>query len=201
MWGSAVQPAGPRHQPAFMERVMPEYDSTIRYAPVPNFPGYMAGTDGSVWSCRRGGNGSRLTDNWRCLRMRPKNNGYLVAHLYRNRKQFLCHIHRLVLESFIGACPPGMEACHFPDPSRTNCNLNNLRWNTRQGNHADKRIHGALLQGSQIHFSKLDEDTVRKIRIRYRRGGITYRQLAALYDLHYITIGLAVRGKTWKHVT
>jgi hypothetical protein len=47
-------------------------------------------------------------------------------------------VHRLVLEAFIGPCPPGMEACHYPDPSRQNNHVGNLRWDTKQENAHDR---------------------------------------------------------------
>jgi hypothetical protein len=45
-------------------------------------------------------------------------------------------VHRLVLEAFVGPCPPGMECCHYndiPDDNR----LSNLRWDTRSANRYD----------------------------------------------------------------
>ena len=38
-------------------------------------------------------------------------------------------VHRLVLETFVGAAPAGMEGCHN-DGNRFNKRLENLRWDT-----------------------------------------------------------------------
>lgn len=54
------------------------------------------------------------------------------------------YVHRLVLETFIGPCPDGMESCHFPDKSTTNNHLDNLRWGTHQENMIDREKHGSL---------------------------------------------------------
>jgi hypothetical protein len=54
------------------------------------------------------------------------------------------YIHRLVLEAFIGPCPEGMEACHFPDKDSGNNRLSNLRWDTHQRNMSDREKHGSL---------------------------------------------------------
>ena len=46
-------------------------------------------------------------------------------------------VHRLVLESFVGPCPEGMEACHN-DSDPSNNSLENLRWDTHAANMQDK---------------------------------------------------------------
>ena len=69
--------------------------------------------------------------------------GHLTVIL-RGVKNKTGHVHRLVLEAFIGPCPPGMECRHFPDRNPGNNRLENLRWGTRQENMDDKRIHGTI---------------------------------------------------------
>lgn len=64
--------------------------------------------------------------------------------LYRNCKAKKAYIHRLVLEAFVGPCPPRMEACHDPDRNTANNRLTNLRWDTRQANMQDAVRHGSL---------------------------------------------------------
>ena len=57
--------------------------------------------------------------------MRLSTNGrYLLVALCREAKYERKYIHRLVLEAFVGPCPEGMEARHFPDSDKgpiTNC--------------------------------------------------------------------------------
>jgi hypothetical protein len=48
------------------------------------------------------------------------------------------HVHRLVLETFAGACPPGMESLHGPAGRLVNWWPENLRWGTHAENEADK---------------------------------------------------------------
>lgn len=45
-------------------------------------------------------------------------------------------IHRLVLEAFVGPCPPGMETCHANGDGLEN-NVENLRWDTHGENQRD----------------------------------------------------------------
>lgn len=58
-------------------------------------------------------------------------------------------VHSLVLETFVGPCPPGMQCRHFPDGNRRNNNLSNLQWGTRLENAADKRVHGTMASGDR----------------------------------------------------
>lgn len=50
-------------------------------------------------------------------------------------------VHELVLETFVGPRPFGMQACHDPYVSRgrDDCRLVALRWDTRRENGKDKR--------------------------------------------------------------
>jgi len=54
-------------------------------------------------------------------------------------------VHHLVLEAFVGPCPPGQEGCH-ENGNYTDNRAVNLRWDTSKGNHADRRRHGTIYQ-------------------------------------------------------
>lgn len=56
--------------------------------------------------------------------------GHLFLYLGRGNKQY---VHRLVLETFIGPCPPGLECLHADDVPSHNWK-NNLSWGTRKEN-------------------------------------------------------------------
>lgn len=73
--------------------------------------------------------------------------GYLYVGLGQNGKRL---VHRLVLESFVGPCPDGMECCHN-DGDRTNNRVDNLRWDTRYGNCQDIRAAGTHWQTRKTH--------------------------------------------------
>lgn len=67
--------------------------------------------------------------------------GHVTARFKLDGKPVLRRVHRLVLEAFVGPCPPGMEGCHNNgDP--TDNRLANLRWDTRRSNVLDSVRHG-----------------------------------------------------------
>lgn len=64
-------------------------------------------------------------------------------------------IHRLVLETFVGPCPEGMEACHNNGNPADN-RVENLRWDTHIANMADQRVHGTRVPGRAPYFIEYD---------------------------------------------
>ena len=105
-------------------------------------------------------------------------------------------VHQLVLLTFVGPCPPGMECRHLDD-NPSNNNLENLCWGTRKQNMKDRVLNGIAIRGSQRVESKLTESQVLEARRRYKSGGVYLRVLAAEFGVHPVTLGDAVRGKTW----
>lgn len=67
--------------------------------------------------------------------------GYAVVQLSRNSRPAVRTVHRIVLETFTGPCPDGMEACHGAGGSADN-RLSNLRWDTSRENNLDIVRHG-----------------------------------------------------------
>lgn len=68
---------------------------------------------------------------------RRDEDGYLFVTLCRNGVKRVRRVHHLVLEAFVGPCPPGMQCCHRDDDPENNA-LWNLRWDTPKGNGADR---------------------------------------------------------------
>lgn len=125
---------------------------------IPSSPGYQASTLGRIRSiphvveCK---NGQRQTHGGRIIGS-PDGKGYLHVFIRDHDKRRWFAIHRLILEAFVGQCPPNHEACHN-DNNPTNNRLDNLRWDTRSANHRDKRRHGTFRSNSLIgkRFSRL----------------------------------------------
>ena len=136
----------------------------------------------------------------RMMSMMPDNSGHLVVGLNRNNKQQLLLVHRLVLEAFVGPCPPGMEGRHYPKRDPTNNRIDNLSWSTREQNQQDRVKHGTHCRGERCATTHLKERDVREIRSFYSTGKYTLKQLGEKYRLKTGSVHNIVKRKTWKHI-
>lgn len=116
--------------------------------------------------------------------------GYLAVNLTKKgyRKQF--HIHKLVLEAFVGKKPDNMEACHNNGKKNDN-SLENLRWDTRKNNHKDQLIHGTKIGNKR----KLNFELVKQI----RKDEGKYSDLAKKYNISICHLWSIKKNKVWKN--
>lgn len=123
------------------------------WRPIPSYPGYEASDLGRIKSCERViVRATRFGEIRQPIRERILKPGrfsdgreFVVLTGQKNRQ-----VHRLVLEAFVGPCPPGMEACHN-DGDHTNNRLSNLRWDTRSSNMLDLTRHGVGRWSNKTH--------------------------------------------------
>lgn len=165
---------------------------------IPEFPGYQVSNHGRVRSFWIRGSGARVGVTPRILRPdTPTKGGYLHITLKGNRT----YIHQLVLLTFIGPCPPGMEACHN-DGNSGNNTPQNLRWDSRSNNQLDKRKHGTVpnYKGEEHPGAKLTEDQIREIRKLYAHGGFSMKTLGKMFGVVAATICMIVNRKRWGHI-
>lgn len=59
-------------------------------------------------------------------------------------------VHRLVLQAFVGPCPPAGVCCHWDDDPTNNL-LSNLRWGTRTDNTLDSVRNGTNWRAARQH--------------------------------------------------
>ena len=100
--------------------------------PIPNFSRYKASSNGYIIS--------NYTGNPRkpCL----CRDGYERLCMRRDDgKDVTMYVHRLILLTFHGEQPDGMEACHN-DGDRRNNRADNRRWDTHSNNNRDIHKHG-----------------------------------------------------------
>jgi hypothetical protein len=168
----------------------------VEYREVVGAIGYRVGDDGSLWSCRT--KQGLLGSEWKqIVGGKLSKGGHRIAIIYPGRRRAL--IHRLVLEAFVGPCPPGMESCHN-DGNPVNNVASNLRWDTHKSNFQDMRRHGHDDRGSRNVMAKLTEEKVKAARQDYAGGGFTFSQLADKYGVSETAMYLAVSRKSWAHV-
>jgi hypothetical protein len=109
-------------------------------------------------------------------------------------------VHRLVLETFVGPCPPGLEACHNNGDS-LDSRLVNLRWDTRKANAADTTLHGqrVYLRGEKSPGARLTPASVQRARALVAAGQ-SFRATGRELGVSHRTISDVIRGKRWTHV-
>ncbi len=160
---------------------------------IPNYPGYKITKGGRVWSDK--------TQRW--LKPWPDTGGYWMVALRKAGKTLHRYNHRLVLETFVGPCPRGMECCHG-DGDRQHCDLRNLRWDTRSGNRKDAIRHrthrNPALPGEANPRALLSEQSVRTIIYIYRTGIMTMAEVGKLYGVSRSTISMITNKRNWKHL-
>lgn len=123
--------------------------------------------------------------------------GYKTVRLWKDGKQKIAYVHRIVLEAFVGSAL-GNDACHN-DGDRANNDLSNLRLDTRSNNHADKLIHGTMPNGEMARAAKLTADKVVSIRMRLSHGA-EQKEMADLFSVSQPTISDIATRRTWKHI-
>ncbi len=171
-----------------------EKSGTVEYRTLKRFPGYRFGSDGSVLS-------SWKHDDWTLLKpSKNLKNGYLFVHLrIAPRRMKFMQVHALILEAFVGPCPEGCEARHFPDRNKENNSVGNLSWATRMVNANDRNLHGTKATCDTHGRRKMTGAIVTEARARFAAGE-TIANLAREQGVDFSTMHCAVRRKTWKAV-
>ncbi len=178
---------------------MVEFDSSISYRPIPDFPGYMAGTDGSIWTSKKRQGMKYVPGEWQMLCPVRMPNNYLkvtIPNSAGEHKQLF--VHRIILFTFVGPCPPGL-VCRHLDGNPPNCRLGNLAWGTHQENHDDMAIHGTRARGERQGASKFKDADIIQIR-QLQADGISLCEIARRFSVNLLTISKIVTRRTWAHV-
>ncbi|PIB80533.1 hypothetical protein CQY23_03060 [Mycobacterium celatum] len=116
---------------------------TDRWLPVVGYEGfYEVSSDGRVRSLKR---------RFRILKqaVHPRG-GYRQVTLAKNGHHRTHKVHRLVLEAFVGRCPPGFVGCHN-DGDTSNNRADNLRWDSPSANNFDLVRHGTHANANKTH--------------------------------------------------
>jgi len=164
----------------------------------PDWEGLYEVSDlGGIRSLPRQGGGSRWYRSYGGALVKPfiASTGYLSVNLTRRGKRKQELVHRAVLRAFIGEAPEGYECCHA-NGNRTDARLENLRWDTRKNNHADKLAHGTWQCGTAHGNAKLDECVVWML----RHDEISVDYVAAQYGVRRKTVAKIKGGRGWAHV-
>lgn len=182
---------------------MPKVNRPVEYIEIPGFPGYRAGSDGTIWTCwksLRGVSEWYESGSWALLKPERRREDLRGRYNLRSLDGKLVRKYGsyFVLLSFVGPKPDGCEVCHN-NGDCTDDSANNLRCGTPQSNLEDKISHGTVVKGVDVHTAKLDEDDVREIRV-LRHSGMSLRSIAKMFGVTQTLVSLIYKRKVWKHV-
>lgn len=116
-----------------------------------------------------------------------KTNGYMHITLNAGGRQKTLHVHRVVLEAFVGPCPEGMEALHRNGVQSDN-RLANLRWGTHLENCIDRSKHGG--SGTVLNYQLAQQ-------IRGMKGQATQVEIARQFGVSQPMVGKILMGRFW----
>jgi hypothetical protein len=123
----------------------------------------------------------RATTGGKLLKAQIGKKGYRQVGLSKYGKVTIKRIGRMVLETFVGPCPPGHEA-----------------FSKNQGE--DRLRDGTSNQGERCAAVRLTDAIVLECRRRYATGE-TQTALAAEFAVSSGAMNRAIKGYTWKHLT
>lgn len=161
-----------------------------------NFPGYYITKNGKIWSEPKKG----VHKRGMFLKPQILNHGQVFVDLYKNNLRYHRSISRLVLETFIGLCPKGMECCHYNDIPNDN-RLENLRWDTRSENAKDSFKNGKQDNKGENHSqAKLNNLQVRIIRRLLEFGTLKQKEISQFFNVLPSTISRIKHRVRWQHI-
>ncbi|MFC4373380.1 NUMOD4 domain-containing protein [Nocardia halotolerans] len=133
---------------------LPDNRNDEDWFPVPGWDGvYSISRSGRIRSEERAvmrRDGTRQTVRRKELRPTRNSNGYPCVELCLPGVRSVRMIHVLLLETFVGPRPPGLQGCHNDDDPE-NYSLENLRWDTRSENSLDRGRNGIDHNSNKTH--------------------------------------------------
>ena len=155
--------------------------------PIAKFTGYFVDRAGYAYSMKHG----------KLKKLHPwkDGHGYYCITVRLDKKSYSRLIGKLVLETFVGSCPKGMETCHGSN-GITDDSLKNLSWGTHSKNMGEDKLRdGTLIRGEKQWYSKLTKKQV--LEIRLLADDLTYREIAKIFGVSIANVGYIVCGKSW----
>lgn len=160
---------------------------------------YQASEDGRIRSYDRecGARNKHVAiRKGRILKPIAKSGRYLVVSLTDGkgrRKQMF--VHDVIALTWIGQKPRGLHTCHTDD-NKYNNHVDNLRYDTAQGNNDDIQRNGKRPKGSAHGCAKLTELDVSDI----RASCLTDKEIAGKYQVTPGHVYSIRTRRSWRHI-
>lgn len=167
---------------------------------IPGFPNYCITKNGRIWSKKRKDTREQTVGGkWlKPMKWRSTNDlTYLAVRLYKEESGWKDkQISHLVLETYKGKRPKGMQCRHLDGNSHNN-SLSNLCWGTPKENSLDVVRHGRHNKGGNF---KLSESDVRFAVYMYRTKLFTLQKIADYFGVCHATISHIIHKRNWRHL-
>ena len=123
--------------------------------------------------------------------------GYKIIGLYKNKKQVMEKVHRLIAFAFIPN-PENKPQINHINGIRHDKRIENLEWSTQRENmlHAYRTKLQISLKGEKSHRAKLTDKEVLEIRL----SNLNQYKLAEIYKVSQGLVSLILQRKNWKHI-
>lgn len=172
-------------------------ETEIELRVIPSAPGYLAGSDGMIYSAKPGRFGRRKGLPPIKLKTWMTHDGYALVHVFAPKRRGRT-VAPIVAEAFHGPRPDDLVTRHI-DGDKTNNRPENLGYCSPAENNADKRKHGTLLFGDRNPMAKISDDQWRELFAR-GRGGESYVALAKEYGVSYGAVNAVKEGRIRRHL-
>jgi len=166
---------------------------------IEGFEGYQVSNYGGIKSCRPVNGIGGLKDIYRLLKLPVDRKGYYRIALRRNNKPIKMFVHRIVLETFVGLCPNGMEARHLDGNSQNNY-VENLTWGTPTENRHDRIKHGTHNRGEDHPMTKLKVIEVKQIKNLLEESTLTEQHIGEMFGVSRDVVSKIKQRKNWSWV-
>ena len=172
-------------------------DTAVVLKKIPGYEGYLAGSDGRIYSLYKygpsrgfrkvprplkGGIGS--TKKYFILAVR----GSITRNKYTTKS-----VHRLICIAFHGKPKVGHTASHL-DGDGFNNRPENLIWESLSDNNKRKLAHGTDDNGFRNSRSVITEKELERIRSLVKLNLLTHKQIGMLFNVSRVFITKIVRG-------
>ena len=162
--------------------------------PIPHWPDYFADVLGFIYSMKAWPWNTKLPQRPRKLKSR-ESSGHHYIYLSRNGQLYQVPVGRLILETFVGPCPEGMECCHG-SKGKLDDSLDNLCWATHKKNMGEDTLRDNVrARGEKNGHAKLNCEKV--LWARSQAGKMMQKQIAKKLGVAQSTIAMIVTRRTW----